>query len=307
MALTIRDYRAEDAEAVAGLLRETLPYLVTTARGVHALATDSPARQHYRMLLAEDDGRLVGCARAGVFADTDDPGRTFANITVRPADRGRGAGSALLAAAEAHLTAIGGHTAYAWAEDRPEHHAFATARGYRRGRSSRFLRLDLAAEPAAPSVAEGVRLLPAAHWADDLRALYEADAESFLDEPSDVPPDVMSFADWRTVIWDRPEFDPALSIAAEVDGVVAAFVIAHTDGRDRYFSAGTGTRPAFRGRGLAKAAKAHSLRLARAAGYREAFTGNDDGNAPMLAINRGLGYTTFATECRYIHDLTEPA
>ncbi|MEE4546021.1 GNAT family N-acetyltransferase [Streptomyces sp. V4-01] len=309
MALIIRDYSAEDADAVAALLHEVLPYLVTTPPGVHAQVTAAPARQRYRALLAEEDGRLVGCARVGLFADSSDAGLGFANLNVVRSARGRGVGSALLAAAEAHLASIGARTAYCYAEDAPAAHRFAARYGYRRGRSSRFLRLDLGAElPAVPEPAAGtgtVRLLPAAHWTDDPRPLYEADLESFQDEPSDVASDSLSYEDWRRITWDRPEFDAALTTVAEVDGQVAALVIAHTDGGARYFSAGTGTRRAFRGRGLAKAAKAHSLHLARAAGYRTAFTGNDDGNAPMLAVNRWLGYRTCATEVRYFRDLAD--
>jgi GNAT superfamily N-acetyltransferase len=310
MALIIRDYAADDAGAVAALLHEVLPCLVVTPRGVHAQVAAAPARQHYRALLAEQDGRLVGCARAGIFVDTSDTGLAFANLNVRTADRGRGVGSALLAAAESHIAAIGGRTVYVWADDEPASHVFAARRGYRRGRSSRFLRLGLADGgplPAVPPRPEGVRLLPAAHWAADPRPLYEADLESFQDEPSDVASDTLTYADWRAVTWDRPDFDPELTTVAEVDGEVAAVVIAQTDGRERYFSGGTGTRRAHRGRGLAKAAKAHSLHLARAAGYREAFTGNDDGNAPMLAVNRWLGYQPCATEWRYIRDLTDRA
>lgn len=309
MALIIRDYSAEDADGVAALLRDLLPYLVVTPRGVHAQVTAGPARQRYRALLAEEDGRLVGSARVGLFPDTSDTGLGFANLNVIASERGRGIGGALLAAAESHLASVGARTAYAWVDDQPASHGFAARNGYRRGRSSRFLRLDLAAEPpAVPEPAPGagtLRLLPASRWAADPRPLYEADLESFQDEPSDVAPDTISYEDWRRVTWDRPEFDPELTTVAEVDGQVAAVVIAHTDGATRYFSAGTGTRRAFRGRGLAKAAKAHSLHLARAAGYREAFTGNDDGNAPMLAVNRWLGYQTCATEWRYIRDLTD--
>jgi hypothetical protein len=65
----------------------------------------------------------------------------------------------------------------------------------------------------------------------------------------------------------------------------------------------TGTGRAFRGRGLAKLAKNHSLHRARAAGFTEAFTGNDADNGPMLAINTWFGYQVCATEVRYVRDL----
>lgn len=65
----------------------------------------------------------------------------------------------------------------------------------------------------------------------------------------------------------------------------------------------TGTAAAFRGRGLAKLAKNDSLHRARAAGCTEAFTGNDAGNEPMIAINKWFGYEICGTEVRYVREL----
>jgi len=64
-----------------------------------------------------------------------------------------------------------------------------------------------------------------------------------------------------------------------------------------------GTGRTFRGRGLAKLAKNDSLHRARAAGFTDAFTGNDAGNEPMLAINRWFGYEICATEVAHVRDL----
>ena len=52
----------------------------------------------------------------------------------------------------------------------------------------------------------------------------------------------------------------------------------------------TATALEWRGRGLAKLAKLAALHQAAQAGIRWVGTGNDDDNAPMLAINRKLGH-----------------
>ncbi|KPC92636.1 hypothetical protein ADL27_23995 [Streptomyces sp. NRRL F-6602] len=65
----------------------------------------------------------------------------------------------------------------------------------------------------------------------------------------------------------------------------------------------TGTLREYRGRGLASLAKTATLHKARAAGLREAFTGNDAENAPMLAVNRKFGYEICATEVRHVREL----
>ncbi|WP_335978585.1 MULTISPECIES: GNAT family N-acetyltransferase [Streptomycetaceae] len=306
-AVTVRAYEPADAEAVCALLRAEEPQQVATPRSVHAQAVAMPARQHCRLLVALLDGRIAGCARTGLFADAKDAGAAFVNINVAAADRGRGAGRALLAAAETHLDAVGATTCYAWAHPEPGSENFATAHGYRPGREARFMRLDLGPRsplPARPRLPRGVLLLPAVAWERDPRPLWRTDVECFRDEPGDVAADHLSYTDWRTLNWDRPDFDADLTTVAVVDGEVAGLVIAQTDGERHYASGGTGIRRAFRGRGLAKAAKAHSLHLARAKGYREASTTNDDGNAPMLAVNIWLGYQLIGSERRYIRDLS---
>ncbi|WP_433893643.1 GNAT family N-acetyltransferase [Streptomyces sp. CA-111067] len=306
MTLIIRDYVPADRQAVAAMMRAALPYLVTTPQLVDAQVTAAPVAQHFRMLVADDDGRIVGCARVGLLTDTSEPGQGNANLNVAAADRGRGIGSALLTAAERHLAEVGATTVYTSVTGDPASRSFAEHHGYRQGRSATFFRLDLAPGaplPDPPPLPDGFTVLPAAAFADDPRPLYEADEESVRDEPGDVAADAMSYADWRVQTWDRPGFDADLTTAVVVDGVVAALAIAHTDGRERYWSGGTGTRRAYRGRGLAKAAKTHSLHLARAAGFKEAFTNNDDGNEPMLAVNRWLGYRPCGSEWRYIRDL----
>ena len=52
----------------------------------------------------------------------------------------------------------------------------------------------------------------------------------------------------------------------------------------------TATRRPYRGRGLARLLKSHSLHLAAEAGATVAFTGNDETNVAMLAVNAPLGY-----------------
>jgi RimJ/RimL family protein N-acetyltransferase len=52
----------------------------------------------------------------------------------------------------------------------------------------------------------------------------------------------------------------------------------------------TGVRREYRGRDIALALKLLAIRYARSIGAREITTSNDSLNAPMLAVNRKLGY-----------------
>ena len=56
----------------------------------------------------------------------------------------------------------------------------------------------------------------------------------------------------------------------------------------------TGTLRAYRGRGLAKLAKAATIRWAREDGLRRIVTENDAENAAMIAVNEWLGYRVVA-------------
>ncbi|MDX6760094.1 GNAT family N-acetyltransferase [Streptomyces sp. F8] len=310
MTVLIRDLRPDDlrdVESVVRVRRAALPFLITGAGDVtHELARSHPDR-HHRVLVAETpDGEVVGTAQAGIAHDSPRPGQGYANTYVDPARRGLGAGRLLLRAAEEHLAGRGAVDSYAWVLDEPAHRAFAERHGYRPGRSAHFLRLDLAAAalPALPAaLPAGVELLPADAFAADPRPLFDIDAETTADEPGDVGAELDDYEDWLTHTWHNPSLDKELTTVALVDGKAVAFSAARTDGATRYASAMTGTLRAFRGRGLAKLAKNTSLHRARAAGYTEAFTGNDAGNDPMLAINRWFGYEICATETHYTRRL----
>ncbi|MEV6686618.1 GNAT family N-acetyltransferase [Streptomyces sp. NPDC051130] len=306
MTVSIRDLRPADpgdAGAVADLRRTVLPFMISTPAGVvHEVTSAHPAKR-YRVLLAERaDGLAVATAQVGIAHDSPEPGLGFVNLQVHPAHRGLGVGSALLRAAEEHLLAAGAVDSYAWVLDGQGDQAFAARHGYRPGRSAHFLRLELSERtlPPYPAVLPpGVELRPASAFADDPRPLYEADAEVSSDEPGDVPVELDDYDGWLAAVWREPSLNHDLTTVVLVDGVVAAFCAARTDGAGRYGSAMTGTRRAHRGRGLAKLAKTASLHRALAAGCTEALTGNDAGNAPMLAVNEWFGYEIRATETRF--------
>ncbi|MFG2653068.1 GNAT family N-acetyltransferase [Streptomyces sp. NPDC048436] len=301
----LRPGHRPDAEAFAVVRRACVPAMLSTADSVmFDLAHAHPASR-YSQLVAESDGEIIGTAQVGVAHDSPEPGQGFANVYVLPDGRGIGAGSLILRTAEEYLAAEGVSTVFSWVLDEPENRAFASARGYRASRGAHFLRLDLAdgALPHRQEPPVGVELRTGASFGDDPRALFELDAETVADEPSDVASEFTDYEHWLTETWSHPLVNRELTTVAVVDGRPAAFTLARTDDASRYASGMTGTGRAFRGRGLAKLAKNDSLHRARAAGCTEAFTGNDAGNEPMLAINKWFGYEICATEVRHVRSL----
>ncbi len=81
----------------------------------------------------------------------------------------------------------------------------------------------------------------------------------------------------------------------------AANWVAENDGASRP-QRGTATAAAHRERGLATLAKLAQLRWAAANGIDRVVTDNDERNAPMLAINRRLGYEPFTERRGYLKE-----
>ncbi|MFG3656161.1 GNAT family N-acetyltransferase [Streptomyces sp. NPDC047706] len=319
MAVIVRDLHPDDpadTEGFARVRRLALPFILVTPESVVHHVTRSHPDAHFRSLVAEVDGEVVGTAQVRLAYDSPEPGQGSLNVYVRPDRTGHGAGSLLVRTAEEHLAAHGATKLFSWVLDEPAHRAFAERHGYRASRSAHFLRMDLAhgTLPPLQDPPPGVELRTAADYADDPRPVFALDAETTSDEPSDVETEFTDYEAWREETWKHPLLNLGLTSVVVVDGRPAAFSVAYTDGtlpHSRTRSSGgtsistamTGTARAFRGRGLAKLAKNACLHRARAAGYTEAFTGNDTGNGPMLAINKWLGYDICATEVRHVRQL----
>jgi GNAT superfamily N-acetyltransferase len=308
MTVIVRDLRPDvpaDLEAYIRVRDLALPYVISTPESVAREVTHAHPDARSRRLVAEEDGEIIGTAQAGLAHESPRPGQGLLNVYVDPARTGRGAGTLLVRTAEEHLAAQGATHLFSWVLDEPGNRAYAERHGYRPSRSAHFLVLDLAntALPPLQDPPPGVELRTAADFADDPRPLFALDAEVSSDEPGDVDAELTDYEAWVEETWRNPLLDMELTSIAVVDGRPVAFSAAHTDGATRYGTGMTGTARAFRGRGLAKLTKNHSLHRARAAGYTVALTGNDTDNGPMLDVNRWLGYEIRATEVRHVREL----
>ncbi|MBD0838082.1 GNAT family N-acetyltransferase [Streptomyces sp. TRM68416] len=309
MTVIVREIRPDvraDLEGFGAVRHSALPFFLITPDSVaYDLAHTHPDAR-FRPLVAEEAGEIIGTAQVGLLHENPGPLQGFVNVYVHPERTRRGAGTLLVRAAEEYLTGLGATRLLAWVLDGPGNRSFAEAHGYRAGRSAHFLRLDLAngTLPLLQDPPPGVELRTAADFADDPRPVFELDAATTADEPSEAgSAELTDYEAWLEETWRHPLTDLELTTIAVVDGRPAAFSAAHTDGGTRYSTGMTGTARDFRGRGLAKLAKNDTLHRARAAGYTEAFTGNDTGNEPMLAINKWFGYEICATEVRYVREL----
>jgi GNAT superfamily N-acetyltransferase len=275
----------EDAEAVAALRRVLVTTEVSTA-GTLLNALRPSERTRAACWVAEEAGRLVGFARAGWWWETGPGGPATAWVGVLEEARGRGLGRALAELAETHVTDAPGVRAWT---DCDAGDRFARSRGYELTSRAPVSRLAVG-RMEMPEPPSGVRLATWASLVDRARELCELDRVAAADEPDAEPGAEWDFDEWCATTLHAPQLAAEGSFVALVGDRMASLCLLGWDGRDRAENDFTGTHPDFRGRGLATLVKRASIAWAAANGVREIFTGNDERNAAMLAVNRKLGY-----------------
>ncbi|WP_018349068.1 GNAT family N-acetyltransferase [Longispora albida] len=291
--MLIREATVDDMPGIARVRSAAMIVPLTTPGGLLRRYESRPARLRSRYLVAEAGGEVAGVAQAGFSPFGTEPGRCAMVLAVHPGHTGQGIGSALLAAAEEHMRSIGGREVTAWAM--AEAQGWASRRGYETTRPASVSMVDPRAVPAVPEPRPGVTLVSLAEAGPE--AIHTIEATAVVDMPSVGPATTRPFAEWLPAVWDNPDLLHEVGVAALVDGVPAAYTLVEADlANARSWSGMTGTRPEYRGLGLAKLVKAEALHRAAAAGITAAYTGNDKENAPMLAVNRWLGYEPVAEQ-----------
>ena len=281
--LTVRPAEPADAAAWAQVVTACSPYLVQDARSTeHGMRTE-PAS--VRRVVAERDGRVVGVGRLHAYPDED---HVTTMLMVHPEHRRQGAGATLLADQLPAAEATGTTTLRSIVEDDQDSRAAAQAWGFTLTRRFAMSMVDPRTVVAPPPPA-GVRLVPLADLPP--RVIWHALSAVMRDDPSGLSTP-MTFGEFQDQ-WADPRMRPDVGRAVLLDGELAALSVLGIAG-DRAWSDMTGTLTSYRGRGFARLAKQHTLVAAAAAGVTRAMAGNDDANAPMVAVNRSLGYAVFA-------------
>ncbi len=246
----------------------------------------------------DEAGDAIGTASTGrIWMHARDFERYWLGIWVIPGARRRGIGSALYAAAsEAARSA--GKTGFQTelSEAYSDGHRFLANRGFIETDRSKMVRLELAGlMPPEVRVPAGIRLVTLAERPDLLRGVHATAVEAFPDIPSeDEPIDVGTLEAFTARDVDRTgipkdAFFVALDAASgEVAGY--ASLIYEAGSTTVAYHDMTAVRRAYRGRGIAGALKRATIAWAVANGLEALDTGNDQSNAPMRAVNAGLGY-----------------
>lgn len=285
MVFEIRTAGPEDAVGIARIWAGTMPHLVKTARAIEIELQHGRSRG---VRIAADGPDVVGYANIYLPSPGVEAPRVRITLQVPVEHRRQGIGTALLAAITERAVEVSAGRLLVVVRDDAESKEFAATHGFALGRrmTNSAAELSSAREPVAPP--DGLRVV--SYGELEPRQVYDAEVQVRDDDPSGLSGGP-TYDEWERISWQNPDGRRDLS-AAVLDGDrVLSFVTTTADpDRGIIWSNLTGTIPSARGRGLAKVVKSVALARARDAGFVTASTGNDAGNAPMLAVNKWLGY-----------------
>jgi GNAT superfamily N-acetyltransferase len=276
-----------DAPDLVALTHEINPTAVVNVASYVHRGRSAPERAEARGWVAEVDGRAVGRVECFRNFFTEGSRNGFLNVAVLKAHRRRGIGRALYTVGLEYAEALELREVLTSFHENDAGVAFATGIGFTEVRVETESVLDPRDVREAPSPAADLRTVGAV----DPRLVYDVDLEATLDMPQTEPIDHIPYDEWEQHVLRHPSFAADGSFVAMVDGVAAAVSLLIADvASGRAHNMFTGTLRGYRGRGLALAVKLASIHWAAANGITMMATNNDETNAPMLVINRRLGY-----------------
>jgi GNAT superfamily N-acetyltransferase len=243
-------------------------------------------------LLAREDGELLGSGFAALFPGFRDRATVF--VTVPRPRRRRGAGAALYRALSGWAQERGIETLVAVVADNdPESLAFAERRGFVEERREKGVTLDLAAiEAPRVEPPEGVEIVPWAERPELARGIYEVSVEASPDVPGYEDEEHEPFEAWLEHDMSGPSDKPEATFVAVAGDEVAGYAkfSLNTARPTHAYHDLTAVKRAWRGRGVARALKAAQIAWAKANGYEELRTQNDERNEPIRRLNAEFGY-----------------
>lgn len=243
-------------------------------------------------LLTRIDGTVGGTA-LGVISPQR-PEVVFALVSVLAEFRRRGAGIALYEAISAWARERGLDTIETYVADNdPESLAFALRRGFTEDTHELGVSLDLRRiESPIIEPPEGVQIVTWAERPGLAQGIYEVWLEAIPDIPGAEDEQIEPFEDWLAHDMrgpgDRPE---ATFVAVAGDRVIGYAKLSLSSAQPRIAHHDlTGVKRAWRGRGVARALKAKQIAWAKANGFEELRTTNEERNAPIRRLNQEFGY-----------------
>ena len=302
MTLTLRGMTPADDARRAELLNMAAAEPVTAANLAEWRRAEDPQRITYRVGAEDESGWIAGYAH--VLRDPWlEAGGFWMHVVVDPAARGQGVGTMLFEAVRDFARTQGATQYHAEARDSlPEALAFAERCGFAVERHIFESTLDLATFEEARFAgaverveAAGIRFFTLADEGDTeavRRKAWEVEWRVSQDIPGGSEGATRPFEAWVQQVcaasWYRPDAQIVAADGARWIGLSALGYFAQQ--QPMMYQMITGVDRAYRGRGIALALKLLGIRCARRYGVDYIRTNNDSQNAPILAVNRKLGF-----------------
>ena len=292
---------ATDAPAIAEIFIQSNAEVTTVDEVCSWMQSSAPGRIAHHQVCVDEQDAVIGYGH--IIHTASSPANLFyAWIGVNPPYRRRGIGSALWGSLLVDLQAQGAtHVIGDVPEQEPAGLAFARPRGFVIERCQFHSILDLTAfdeTPFLPTIAalegQGIRFCTLADLPDDAdtqRKYYELN----LAVVRDIPGEFWNFDEYpqffKEHILGAPWFRREGQILAVDGDTFAGFASVSLDlEAQSAYNATTGVARVYRGKAIGLVLKVLAARYARRRGAQRIFTDNDSLNAPILAINRKMGY-----------------
>ena len=302
MTFTLRELTPADDTRRAELLSLEASEPVTAADLAQWRLSEDPHRITYRIGANDASGWIAGYAHA-LREPWNAPGLFWIHVAVDPAVRRRGVGSLLFDALRTFARDHGATQYRAEARDTlPASLAFAQRHGFAVERHIFESTLDLATFDETPfagaierAEASGVRFFTLADEGDTeaaRRQAWQVERRVCLDIPGGSEGATRPFDAWVKQVceaaWYRPD---AQIVAADGQRWIGLSALGYYETpQPMMYQMITGVDREYRGRGIALALKLLGMRCARRYGAAYIRTNNDSQNAPILAVNRKLGF-----------------
>jgi ribosomal protein S18 acetylase RimI-like enzyme len=284
--------------------------------GIDRSFTVDQTRQYYRhltncdpltdVLVAEDASGIVGYSRVTWRLETATNLRAMEQFGwIDPRLRGRGIGTAMLEWCEARLREVAGIAPHdgptefrSWYDEREtEKQALLTDNGYTVAEVDAEMTRSLDEPIPDHPLPDGLRIVP--KTIDDAREVFAADQEAFRDHVGFAEPSEEDYQDFVTGHYSK---NPSLWKVAEDAEGIAGMVLNYVDeagnekfGRRRGWTESITTQRRWRGKGVAKALIAESMRMFKNMGMTEVALGVHTTNPTgAFQLYQGLGYEEVA-------------
>ncbi|WNZ14034.1 GNAT family N-acetyltransferase [Streptomyces sp. 11x1] len=279
----------------------------------------TPSSRRLVWLATGEDGTPLGTAFLRLFTKEGQTHLAELEVSVHPAERQRGVGTALLDAAIISARDDRRRAVVAQADRGSPGDAFLAARGFRRVLTLTYARLELSEIDPDRITRILQQPCPGYHltrWTGvvptSLARTYAASRRAMDDMP-------MGDTDYGKVVWDVERVVAAAEAIARRGDTLYTVAAVHTssgtivgfselvlpgDGKGEGQHYGTAVLPEHRGHGLGLRMKAEAIRHAHALAPDLALlTDTAEENVPMRQVNDALGYRPTHTATEYQLDL----